>query len=200
MNKKNERIKKIAIIGIFSTLSIVLYYLRFSLPFFPEFLKIQFSALPLVIVGYTQGPISGIIALILKTLVCLPLTKTSGVGDLADFIICTAYILTTSLIYKFKKNKKNAGISLIIGVLVWVFVSAAVNYFILIPLYIELLFEGNVESFVNMCFVIPDINNENYKLYYTLYAAIPFNLIISFVVSVITYIVYKRISDILSRY
>ena len=178
----------------------MLYFLRFPLPIFPEFLKIQFSALPLVIIGYTLGPVSGMIALAIKTLVCLPFTSTMYVGDLADFLICTAYILTTSLMYKANKTKKSAAISLLVGSVSWMIVAVLANYFILIPFFINVMLEGNVTGFVGMCSIIPGITESNYRLYYLFYAAIPFNLIITTLVSITTFVVYKRISIILSKY
>lgn len=200
MNSKRIDISKLSKIGIFSALSVVLYFLRFPLPIFPEFLKIQFSALPLVIIGYTLGPIEGMIALVIKTLVCLPFTSTMYVGDLADFLICTSYILTTSLMYKANKTKKSAAISLFVGSVFWLIMAMLANYFILIPFFINVMLKGNVAGFVGMCSVIPGITIDNYRLYYLLYAAIPFNLIITTAVSLVTFVVYKRISKILSRY
>ncbi len=195
--KNNEKIKKIAVIGIFSALSVVLYFLRFSLPIFPPFLQIQFSALPLVIIGYIYGPICGMITLIVKTLVCLPFSQTLYVGDLADFLIGTSYILITSLMYKINKTKKNAAISLCVGSLSWIIVSVLANYFILVPFFINVMLKGNVSGFLIMCECISGITEENYRIMYVMYGALPFNVIITILVSLVTFFVYKRVSKII---
>ena len=193
MNKK-IRIKYVVEVGIFAALSVVLYFLRFPLPIFPSFLEIQFSALPIVIIGFSLGPVAGAITLLIKSLICLPFTTTMGVGDLADLLIGLSFILTTSLIYKKNKTKKGAIIALCFGSLAWIISAVVMNYFVLVPFFIEMMFKGNVEGFVSICQVIPNITISNYKIYYVLFATIPFNLIISTVVSLVTFFVYKKIS------
>ncbi len=203
MNNKNNKnkIAVIAEVGIFSALSVILYYIRFPLPFlFPGFLQIQFSALPIVIAGFALGPKLGFLVLFIKTLICLPFTTTVGVGDLADFIICLAYLLTTSIIYLKNKTKKTAGIALLFGMLAWVIISALANYFILVPFYIEMFMKGDVDLFIATCKIVPYLNSDNYRLMYVLFAAIPFNLLISTIVSFVTFIVYKRVSITLDRF
>lgn len=199
--KSKKRIVAITEVGVFSGLSVLLYYLRFSLPFlFPGFLQIQFSALPIVIAGYALGPKLGALVLVIKTLVCLPFTTTMGVGDLADFLINLAYLLITSLVYLKNKTKKTAAISLLYGSIGWLIVSALANYFILVPFYIELFMKGDVDVFVSACRIVPYLTADNYRTMYVLFAAIPFNMIISTFVSVVTFIVYKRISKVIDHF
>lgn len=200
MNPK-KRIAIITEVGIFSGLSVLLYYMRFPLPFlFPSFLQIQFSALPVVIAGFALGPKLGAIVLIIKTIICIPFTTTMGVGDLADFLINLAYLLITSILYLKNKTKKVAAKSLFYGSIGWIIVSALANYFILVPFYIELFMKGDVDVFVSACRIVPLLTKDNYRIMYVLFAAIPFNMIISAVVSIVTFIVYKRISQILDRF
>ena len=196
-----KRITAITEVGIFAGLSVLLYYLRFPLPFlFPNFLEIQFSALPIVIAGYALGPKYGVLILVIKTLICLPFTTTSGVGDLADFLINLTYLLITSILYMNNKTKKTASLSLIYGTIGWIIVSAIANYFILVPFYIELFMKGDINVFVSACKIVPFLNKDNYHIMYVLFAAIPFNMIISTIVSLVTFVVYKRISRVLDRF
>ena len=39
-----QKIRNISITAIFTGLSVILYFLKFPLPFFPSFLKIQFGS------------------------------------------------------------------------------------------------------------------------------------------------------------
>lgn len=189
-----QKIRNISITAIFTGLSVILYFLKFPLPFFPSFLKIQFSALPLVILGFALGPAYGFIALVAKTIICLPMSESLYVGDLADFIIGCGYILSTSFMYKHYKTKKGALVSLLVGCGVWILLGCVANYFILVPFYIETFMKANINNFVAACSVIPGININNYKEAYVFLAALPFNLLISVVVSFVTFIVYKKIS------
>ena len=48
-----------------------------------------------------------------------------------------------------------------------------------------------------MCSIIPGITAENYRIMYVLLAALPFNSILSVLVSIITFFVYKKVSNLL---
>ena len=70
-------------VAIFSAISIVLYFIKFPLPFlFPDFLDIQFSNLPAILGGLVMGPIGGVLIVVIRTLIKLPFTSTAGVGEL----------------------------------------------------------------------------------------------------------------------
>lgn len=196
-NKKIGWITKVAILAAFST---VLYFLRFSLPIFPEFLKIQLSNLPVAIGGFMLGPLGGLAILLVRTVITLPFTVTSTVGELADFLIGAGFLLASSLIYKKIRSRKGGLLGLIAGALCWVIVACLINYFILIPFYIALVCKGDVINFIGMCSIIPvELTVENYKWMYILYAALPFNLITATAVSLVTFLVYKRLSILFSK-
>lgn len=195
--KKREKLKtnEIACIGVFSALSIILYFLKFNLPFlFPDFLEIHFSMLPIIIIGFMFGPIESIYMLIVRAIIKLPFTGTFCVGELADLLIGIPIVLSTSITYKKIHSKKGAVISLLIGIFVWVISSIIINYFINVPAYIALYWGGNLEPFISLLKVIPGVTSENYMIRYLLYAVLPFNTLLSVLVSLVTFIVYKRVS------
>lgn len=196
LKTRKEKIAYIVQMAIFAALSIILYYIRIPLPIFPSFLKVQFSALPIVICGFALGPISGVVVAIVKTLICLPISESMYIGDIADLIISSTYVLITSLVYMKNKTKKGAIKSLIFGTVGWIGVSCITNYFILVPFYI-FVNKLPVATFVEMCSVISIINENNYKIVYVLLGALPFNIMLSTTVSLITFFVYKRISNLL---
>ena len=47
---------------------------------------------------------------------------------------------------------------------------------------------------LKMFTVIPGVNEQNYMSKYLLYGCLPFNAMLSIIVSIVTYLVYKRIS------
>ncbi|HKM29517.1 MAG TPA: ECF transporter S component, partial [Bacilli bacterium] len=198
MNRK--KVLKITEIGIFAGLSTVLYFLRFPLPMFPAFLEIQFSILPAIIGGFSMGPLGGVLIVLVKFLMSLPFSKTAYVGDFADLLIGSATVLVTSLVYQKNKTKTGGLIALLWGSLTWIVAGILANYFILVPAYLKLFFNGDLEIFLQLCrVVIKDITVENYMVKYILYAVIPFNALIAFVVSTVTFLIYKKISSFLHK-
>lgn len=192
---RSEKIKKYATIAIFSALSVVLFYLRIPFPVF-TFLKMQLSSLPAYIIGFLLGPASGLMVIFIRTAVCIPFTSSLCVGEVADLLIGVAATLTSSLIYLKKKTKRQAGISLLFASIAWIVTAIIANVLLLLPLYISLMFNHNEEAFVNMlAHSASFINQNNYVLMYVLIGVIPFNLMISMISSIVTFLVYKRISN-----
>ena len=193
---RSERIKKYSTVAIFSALSILLYYLRIPFPVF-TFLKIQFSNLPAYIIGFLLGPASGMMVVFIRTAVTIPFTSTLCVGEVADLLIGSATVLTSSLIYLSNKTKKQAGLALVFGSCAWILTAIIANWLLLVPLYIGLYFNANEAAFVGMLSgSLSFINESNYMFIYTLLGVIPFNLIITSACSLITFLVYKRISKV----
>jgi riboflavin transporter FmnP len=198
MNRK--KVLAITKIGIFAGLSTVLYFIKFPLPIFPSFLEIQFSILPAIIGGFSMGPLGGVLIVFVKFLMSLPFSKTAYVGDFADLIIGGITVLVTSLVYHKYKTKKGGLIALLWGSLAWIVAGVLANYFILVPAYLKLFFNDDLEGFLQLCrVVIKDINADNYMMKYIIYAVIPFNAIIAVVVSTVTFLVYKKISNFLRK-
>ena len=193
--RKNSTLQ-ITLIANLTALSVLFYFvLNFPLPFlFPGFLDIQFSNLPAIIGGFTLGPVAGGLIVVLRTLIKLPFSSTAMVGELVDLIIGLATVLTSSIIYKKMHTKKGAIISMIAGMAVWVFVAVMANYLFVLDFYISFYFNGAVEPLVGMMSVIPGITVDNYMEKYILFAAIPFNILLSGLVYFITFLVYKRVS------
>lgn len=201
---RDRKTKFISVVAIFGSLASILYVvpgLQFPLPFFPPFLKIQFSNFPAILCGFITGPFGGVLVILIKVIVKILFTwsDTMLVGELADIIIGLSVVLSSSLIYKKVHDKKGGIYALISSGIVWVVMACLLNYFILIPSYIKLLFDGNVESFIGLCSIIPGINESNYMSSYLLYAVLPFNLILASISNFITFVVYKKTSDFIKK-
>ncbi len=196
---RNSKVLQIVIIANLSALSVLFYFtLKFPLPFiFPSFLDIQFSNLPAIIGGFILGPIGGAAIIFIRTIIKLPFSTTAGAGEVIDLIIGLSTVLTSSIIYRKMKTKKGAIIASLWGIFAWVFVAVMANYLFVIDFYIEFYFNGAVEPLVGMLSIIPGVTTENYMSKYILYAAIPFNIVLSSLVYLITFLVYKRISHLI---
>lgn len=199
---KKEKInsKTVATIGIFTAFSIVLYFLKFNLPFiFPEFLEINFSLLPVIIIGFMYGPVEAVTIVILRAIIKIPFTSTACVGEFADALIGIPVALVTSLIYLKKHDRKGAIIALFCCIITWVAAGVLTNYFINIPFFIQFYFNGEVSGLLAFFKMIPGVNESNYMIKSIIYAFIPFNLLISVIVSLVTFLVYKKISILFSK-
>lgn len=188
--------KKMTALSILAALSVVLYYfvkipMTYLLPFMPNFLDIHFSAVPIYIAGFMFGPLSGAVVAVLRFLAKLPGSSTLGIGELQDLIIGLLTVIIASFIYHKNKTKKGSIIALSSTVFVWVLVSIITNWLFILPFYIKLY---SFETVYGMLSVIPGISESNYMLYYILIAVIPFNIILSVLVNLVTFLVYKRVS------
>lgn len=192
---RTNRTTQIVIIANLTALSVLFYFtLKFPLPFFPSFLDIQFSNLPAVIGGFAMGPVAGSLVVVLRTLIKLPFSSTAMVGELIDLIIGVSTVVVSSLIYKKVHSRKGAVLGMVAGALTWTVVAVAANYFFVLDFYVEFYFGGNAAGLVGMLSMIPGITEDNFKELYVIYTAIPFNLLLSTLVYLITFLVYKRIS------
>ena len=121
--------RKIAMIGVFSAIAVILHMLDFPIPFAPEFYKMDFSELPALIGAFAFGPVAAVMIEFCKIILKLLFkgTSTAFVGDLANFIIGCSFLLPASIIYLFRKNKKNAIIGCVVGTLVMTVFGTAFN-------------------------------------------------------------------------
>ncbi|MDD2354667.1 MAG: ECF transporter S component [Lachnospiraceae bacterium] len=202
MRKKNgdkSRIlstKKIAMIGMFSAISGILYCFDFALPIAPTFYKLDFSELPALICGFAFGPVAGVLVEFLKVVIKLLFksTSTAFVGDLANFLIGCMLVLTASVIYGFKKTKKMSRIALLTGVIVMTVFGTWFNAVYLLPTF-STLYGLPLDSIIAMGTAINGSVNNIYSFVIIMVA--PMNIIKGTVVSVLTLLVYKKLSRII---
>ena len=149
--KKIFTLKNIAAIGVFTAVAAILYCipgLQFSIPLAPPFMKIHFDEIACLIAGLAYNPIVGVMVLLLKCLIKLPMDAANlWIGVLADFIYGLALVLPASLIYYKWRTLKGAIVSIIVGFLVSVLVSSFLGLYIIFPIYGFALGE---EAVINM--------------------------------------------------
>ena len=190
--------RKIAVIGVFSAIAAVLQMLDFSIPFAPSFYKMDFSELPALIGAFAFGPVAAVMIEFCKIVLKLLFkgTSTAFVGDLANFIIGCSFLLPASIIYLFKKTKKTAVIGCVVGTLVMTVFGSLFNGIYLLPKFAQ-LYGMPLDSIIEMGSAInPAINSVSTLV---IFAVVPMNLLKGTVVSVITILVYKKLSPVLHR-
>ena len=200
-NKSRFTTKTLAKVAVLTALSAILYivpWLKFSLPMlFPSFLDIQFSELPALIGGFSMGPIAGCAIIVIKCLIKMPMTSTMCVGEIGDIIMGIAFVLPAALIYKNHKNIKGAVLGMLAGMASFVFVGIFVNWLVLIPFYAMFL-DGGWNTIIGMVSTIyPGVTQQSFFTYYLFLGVLPFNLLRGILVSLLTFLLYKRVSPIL---
>lgn len=192
-NSKLSNLIKIALLGV---IGFVIMLIEFPLPIFPNFLKIDFSDLVAVIGGFAMGPVAGIAIELIKNLLALSKTTTAGVGEIANFLIGSSMVLTSSLIYKHKKTKINAVIGLILGIVAMSAAGCLLNYFVLLPMY-ETVLHFPIKAVVGATHVVNPYVTDLKS--FIIFAIVPFNVIKGAVISVVTMAVYKKISPVVHK-
>ena len=199
-NKSPITTKFIARTGLFAAMSIILYLvpgLKFSLPFFPAFLEIHFDEVPALIAGFAYGPLSGFFVILIKTLVKLPMSNTMMVGELADFIYSSAFVIPAALIYKKNRSIKGALIALGIATGIQIVVSAFITSFLILDFYIFMMGWPKV-VILNMCKAAnPNVTSLGWTFFFMI--AVPFNALKDVIVVIITFLLYKRLHMIIDK-
>lgn len=185
--------------AIFSAMAAVLMLLEFPLAFIaPEFYKLDFSELPIMICTFYLGPVAGVTSELIKIVLKLLIrgTSTAFVGDFANFVVGCAFVLPASMIYHAKPGKKTAAIGLLSGTLIMTVFGSAFNALYLIPKFAQ-LFHMELDKIVQMGTAV----NKHITSVPTLvmYAVAPFNLIKGVLVSILTFLLYKRISPLMHK-
>ncbi len=184
--------KRITYVAMFSAIAAVLMYLEFPLPFMPPFLKVDLSGIAVLLAAFMLGPMETVAVALLKDLVHLLSTQTGGVGELADFLMLTSLALTAHYIYRANKTKRGALLSCVAGSGVMVVVAALSNYFLLIPFYSKLM---PIDAIIAACAAVnPAIDSLGA---YILFGVLPFNIIKCFLISFVTMLSYKKLSQVL---
>ncbi|MBR5800356.1 MAG: ECF transporter S component [Lachnospiraceae bacterium] len=202
IKKKNgdtERVlstRKIAMIGVFSAIATVLHIFDFPVFFAPGFYKLDFSEIPALIGGFAFGPVAGVMIEICKILLKLMIkgTSTAFVGDLANFVIGCSFVLPASIIYMVKKTKKNAIVACVAGTFCMTVFGSAFNAVYLLPAFSK-LYGMPLEVIIGMGTEVNAAITDITTL--VLFAVVPMNLLKGTIVSVVTMLVYKKLSPIL---
>lgn len=200
-NGVNEPIfttRKLAMIGMFSAIAMVLHVLDFPIFFAPGFYKMDFSELPVLIGSFAFGPVAGVMMEFVKILLklCVKGTSTAFIGDLANFVVGCSLILPASAVYSFKKTKKSAIIACIAGTLVMTVFGTAFNAVYLLPAFSK-FYGMPMEAILAMGTEVNPLAKEGSIVSFVVACVAPMNLIKGTLVSVVTLLIYKPLSPII---
>ena len=197
INKRGNALRYIIKIAILSAIAAVVMLFEFPLPFLaPSFYELDLSEAIIMMGSFAIGPVAGVIMELLKNLINILFngTTTAYVGEFANFVTGCAFILPAAIIYKYNKTIKGAVIGMVTGALSLALVGGLLNYFILVPAFSK-LYGMPIEAIVGMASKINPLITDLKTM--IVMAVAPFNLLKGVVCSVISLILYKRVSKIL---
>lgn len=164
-------------ISLLSAIAVILMYIDFPvIPLFP-WLKIDLSEVPVLMGAFAFGPMTGIVIELIKNLLIIVFkgTYTGFVGEVANFIVGISLVVPASIIYKRNKTKKSSIIGMIVGILILEVVGIIANVYFLLPAYGMKMDSSQLMQYVTL-------------------GLLPFNGIKGIIVSISTYLLYKRLS------
>lgn len=146
--KKRVSTRTITVTAMLSAVAAVLMLIEMSVPFMPEFIKLDISELPALLAAFGLGPVSGAAVCLIKNLIkALLMTTTGGVGELANFLLGVCFVVPAGLIYKHRKTRLTAAIGAVVGAAIMGVISVPINYFITYPIYMNFM---PIEAIIGM--------------------------------------------------
>ena len=190
------KVKKIAFIGLMGAVSAVLMLFRFPIPFMPPFLSFDLSGLMEMLGGFMFGPMAAACIIVVKILLQLVMqgSFSLGTGELQNLILSCSYVLPALIIYHRNKTKKMAITGMAVSTLFVSVMAVFTNLYLIIPFYVK-LFGMSMDDIITMCRTVnPAMKNVTSM---AVFGLLPFNLIKYGVTSLVTFIVYKRLSRVI---
>lgn len=180
--------RQLVYIAILSALSFLLMYLQFPLIPGADFLKIDFSILPILVGMLLFNFKTAGIILVLRSLLTLLLNNSGPstlIGIPMNIVALGVFALSLYLLWQKTPTIKNYVIGATVGTLLLTLAMVALNYFYAVPMY---------AAFANF-----DIDQYIGLSTYLLSMVIPFNLLQGVIFAVIFYLVYLAMKPILKR-
>lgn len=186
--------RRVTVIAVCSALAAVLHMLDFPLLFLaPEFYKLDFSELPVMLCGFYLGPAAAVTCEAVKILLKLLLkgTSTAFVGDFANFAVGCSLVLPAAIIYHIRRKRGTAIAGLAAGTVILTVFGSAFNAVYLLPKFAA-LYGLPLENIIAMG---TKVNSGIHSVStFVLLAVAPLNLIKGLSVSVLTMLLYKRVA------
>lgn len=197
--RKKLNVRYMVQIGMLGGVAALLMLFEIPLWFAPSFYEIDLSEVAVLVGTFSMGPIAGIMIEAIKILLNFVLngTMTAGIGEFANLLLGISLVVPAGMIYKKNKTRKGAAIGLLVGTVAMTIVGASVNAFVLLPVYAT-AFGMPMETLVGMGTVVnPAITGLGS---FVMLAVVPFNILKGIVVSLVTLLIYKKLSPILKPY
>ena len=167
--------KRIAMYALFVALSMAVSFVEFPIVPGVEWLKYDPSGIVSLMAGFAYGPAA---AVIVSVLGFLPHLFTNPWGTLMAVLVALALSVPAALIYRRNKTRKGAVIGIIVGAIA-ALAMAIVGNIIVTPFY------AHMTTAQVVALIVP--------------ALLPFNALKFTIHGVVTFLIYKPISNLLNR-
>ncbi|PLS02091.1 ECF transporter S component [Neobacillus cucumis] len=182
--RKRLNVRAYVSIGMLSSIAYLLMLLNFPLPFFPNFLFVDFSDIPALIAALVFGPLAGILVEFLKNVLNYIATGSQTgvpVGHIANFIAGIVFVLPTLFVYNRLKTRKGMTLALVAGTAIMAVVMSILNYVVILPAYTLLM-------------GFPDMRN------LVVPAILPFNILKGVMMSIIFMLLFIRMQAWINKF
>lgn len=190
---QQQHIRRLTTISLCGAIAFILKYMSFSIPVISPFAEFDLSALPELIGGFILGPYGAVAIVVLKITLNLVFRGSSSMftGELQNLILSLAYVLPAVLYYRRHKTKRGAKVALLLGSLLSSVVAIFTNVYLIFPAFIA-IYGMDWDQIIQMCTAVnPWIKNIPTMVAFSI---IPFNIISRTITSIITMLIYKKIS------
>ena len=194
MRKKLLSTQTMVRIALLSAISFVLF--RFLEIPVVGFYKIDLSGIPVLLAGFSMGPLAGILTLLIKDLLGVIGSSSGGIGEIADFFMLASLVLPVTIIYQYRHTRTTVLWGLLGGTVLMIITGMLFNYYILIPLYTNFMSIEMIISIMDNALPFLKIDTLEKLI---LYVTGPFNLLKGLVLSVLTYWIYPYVSALLKK-
>ena len=184
-------VRNVTVMAMFGALAAVLMIFEVPLPFIaPSFYGMDISEVPVLVGTFALGPVAGVVMELVKLI--LKPTSTGFVGEFANFCFGCSLVLPAGIIYRLKKTKKGAVMGMAAGTVIMTIVAVILNAVVMLPFYSHFM---PLDTIIAAGAAInPAISN---VWTFVILAVGPFNILKGAIVSLLTALVYKRVSVII---
>ena len=188
---------KLTITAMFGALASLLMLLEFPIFFTLPFIKLDFSDVPVILGAYMLGPLWGCVIGGIKIGMNFILngTITGGIGELANLMFTLAYVVPAGIIYRMKRTKSGAVVSLIVSTVFASVVAVILDWFVVFPVYMK-AFHLDMQTILGMATGANSlVKNEATLMWLSVF---PANLLKYACASVITFFVYSPLRKLIN--
>ncbi len=168
--------KQLVTMALMCAIGVILSFVEFPLLPGVTWLKFDASNMPAMVSGFAFGPAAGV-AVGIVTAIIHGLLMADFTGALMNVLTVTCFVLPAALVYKKKRTYPAAILGLVLSVIAAT-IGAIVGNLIVTPMWLGVPFEAVVAM------IIPIL--------------IPFNLLKGCLNAVLTLIIYKAISNLIT--
>jgi len=124
-------------------------------------------------------------------------TSSMLTGEVQNFLLSASFVLPAIWYYRRHRTKNGAIVGLVLGSVISIVVAVITNIYMIFPAYMY-LYGMNWDSIVDICSAVnPLIKNVPTMVAFSI---VPFNIISRTVTSILTVLLYKKISVPLKKY